>query len=836
MPTRETTISPHCSFCFTIKTAFMNRIYLLCALFLGMAHFTFAQFELSGKVTNESGEPLTGAAVKINNASMATNAKGEFSFANVDKSEQTINVTFIGFEPYQSKIFVDKDSQLTIILKEKSFYAKEVVVSANKANNRTPIAFTDMDKRAIEAQNTGKDLPMLISLQPSVVVTSDAGNGVGYTGFRIRGTDANRINVTVNGIPLNDAESHGVYWVNMPDFASSLENLQIQRGVGTSTNGAAAFGASINLQSNGLNAQPYAEVATSAGSFNTSKQTVKVGSGLLNERFTFDARLSRITSDGFIDRAESNLKSYYLSGGYFTDNTTIRANVFSGTEKTYQAWWGVPKVRLQNDTEGMQRYADHYLYTSAETQHMINSNNRTYNYYTYDNETDNYQQDHYQLFLSQKLADALHFNAALHYTYGRGYYEQFKANDDLADYGLVEPIIGDDTIKASNLVRQKWLDNHFYGTVLSLVYQNQLFDATLGTGLNQYVGDHFGKVIWGQYIGDNAKDFEWYRGDGVKTDFNVYAKLNAFSADKRFNAFADVQYRYIDQQINGIDDDLRDISQQHRFNFFNPKLGMMFAPTPESQFYASFGISNREPNRSNFTDKAPNDPMPQSERLYNLEVGLKKQFNWISVGANIYAMEYDNQLVMTGKLNDVGTPIMTNVKESYRRGIELMAGIIPSSTIEWNVNATFSNNKIENFSEFVDDWDNWAVIENNLGKTDIGFSPNIIAGSQLTYKPFNKFGATWTSQYVGRQYIDNTSSSDRQLDAYWVNNLIFNYSIAPKAMKYINLSLEVNNLFSEVYETNAWVYSYYYEGQRWAQDGYFPMAGRNFMVGVTFGF
>jgi iron complex outermembrane receptor protein len=823
-------------FLLTVKIVFKMKSWMLLVALWLTGVVAMAQYKVYGKITDESGTLLPGAVVKLDEWVMAADENGHYQFENIKVGEHLLEVSFIGYADVVEKVVVINNLEKNVKLEPLSVMADEVIVRATRATSRTPLAFSNVSKSEIASQNMGQDLPFLIAMQPSVVVNSDAGTGVGYTGFRIRGSDANRINVTVNGIPLNDAESHGVFWVNMPDFASSLDNIQIQRGVGTSTNGAAAFGASVNMQTNGLELQPYAEIANAYGSFNTLKNTVKVGTGLLNQHFTFDARLSSIISDGYIDRATSDLKSYYLSGGYYSANTIIRANVFSGKEKTYQAWTGVPKVRLDNDLEGMQRYENHWLYSPQQTQEMINSDSRTYNFYTYDNETDNYQQDHYQLLLSQKIGGSFNLNAALHYTYGRGYYEQYRANDSIAVYGMKNVIVGQNTITRTDLVRQKWLDNDFYGGVASVSYQKDGIDASIGGGWNRYDGRHYGKVIWAQYLGDNAKDFEWYRGTGIKTDYNAYSKVNVALFDKVANVYADIQLRHIKHEIGGIDDDLRDLTQKHHYTFFNPKVGVFVTPNDAQQIYLSMAVAHREPNRSNFTDADPNGPQPKPERLLDFELGYKYRFNNATVGFNIYDMEYHNQLVLTGLINDVGSAIMTNVKDSYRRGIELMAGYQPVSVLEMSGNLTLSDNKILKFTEYVDNWDNGAQNANDMKSTDIAFSPNVTASGRLSYKPFKGFVADFVSQYVGRQFIDNTSSSDRQLDAYWVNNLHLSYTVMPKLVKSVEFSLAVNNIFNEEYEANAWVYSYMYEGQRWAMDGYFPMAGINFMGGITIKF
>jgi iron complex outermembrane receptor protein len=810
----------------------MKRRILL-ATMVAACVTAWAQNNVLGKITDNNHAPLAGAIVKLDAKATATDGQGNYYFTNVAQGEHQLVISFLGYATVTDRLTVTGNTEKSYTLQPTEVLTDEVIVKATRANENSPLAFTNVSKDDIQRQNFGQDLPYLLSLTPSMVVTSDAGTGVGYTGFRIRGTDANRINVTVNSIPLNDAESQSVFWVNMPDFASSLNSVQVQRGVGTSTQGSGAFGASINMKTNGLENEPYAEASSSYGSFNTLKNTVKVGTGLLNNHFTFDARLSKISSDGYVDRATSELKSYYVSGGYYANKTIIRVNIFSGKEKTYQSWNGVPKVRLENDEEGMQRYEDHGLYTHDQTENMKNSDSRTFNLYTYDNQTDNYQQDHYQMLLSQKIGAKFNLNAALHYTYGRGYYENYEADAKLADYGLTGIIMNNDTIKNSNLVNQKWLDNDFYGGTLSMSYTNNNIETTVGGGWNQYDGRHFGKVIWAQYLGDAPKDYQWYHGTGLKTDYNVYAKVNAALFNKKANAYADLQLRHINHDITGTDNDMRDITQSHDYTFFNPKFGITVTPDKHQQAFLSVAVAHREPNRSNFTDIDPGDPTPQPERLLDFEMGYKYQTEKWSAGINLYDMEYNSQLVLTGRLNDVGSAIMTNVKESYRRGIEMIAGAQITSQLTWDVNATLSSNKIVNFVESVDNWDTGTPDLKHFDKTDISFSPDITASSLITYKPIVNMAINWTSQYVGQQYIDNSSSSDRQLNAYWVNNLNISYTIMPKVVKSISFSLAVNNFLNEQYESNAWVYSYIYGGQRYAMDGYFPQAGINLMSGIT---
>ncbi len=814
----------------------MKRVILMLAIASIFTGAFSRQYTLSGSVTDSNGDPLTGANVVVNETYLgtATNLQGEFSFS-LDEGEYNLTISFLGYEKYEKDVNLNKDIHLNVVLKPATVLGDEVIVKATRANVNDPVAYTDVSNKEIESRNLGQDLPFLLNMTPSIVTTSDAGAGIGYTNLRIRGTSSDRINVTVNGIPLNDAESHGVYWVDLPDFATSLNNVQIQRGVGTSTNGAGAFGGTINFQTRDYNKDPYAEYKSAAGSFNTFNNSIKVGTGLLKNHFTLDARLSKITSDGYIDRASSNLKSFFVSGGYYSPKTIIRANIFSGIEKTYQAWNGVPKVRLENNTAGMMQLISDAEYTQAEADNLLNSNSRTYNFYTYKNQTDNYQQDNYQLFFSHEISPWLNVNAALHYTYGRGYYEEKKNDQNLADYQLNPVIMGTDTITHTDLIRRRWLDNDFYGTTYSINFHKSNLAVTFGGAWNKYDGRHFGRVIWARYSSNGEIRHEWYRNTGIKTDFNNYLKIN-YQVTDNIGAYGDFQYRTIDYEISGIDNDLRDISQKHYYDFLNPKFGLNYNINDKLSTYFSFGIAHREPNRDNFTDADPEKPGPTYETLRDYELGYKFKSAKLRIGINLYYMDYDNQLVLTGEINDVGNPVMTNVKKSYRTGIEFMAGIRLLKNLDWSVNATYSQNKINNFTEYVDNWDTGSQNIFRLGLTDLAFSPDLVGGSTFQFTPFDRFQIELLSKYVGKQYIDNTSSEERKLDPYFINNLAFSYDLTTKLFRTVNFNLMINNLFNVKYESNAWVYRYIYENDQRVMDGYFPQAGRNYLAAVVFNF
>ena len=699
----------------------------------------------------------------------------------------------------------------------------EVSVNAIRAKTNTPVAFTNLNKQQIEKSNLGQDLPFLISLTPSVVTTSDAGAGIGYTGFRIRGTDPSRINVTINGIPLNDSESQGVWWVNMPDFASSLENIQIQRGVGSSTNGAAAFGASINLQTIGLNTKAYAITNNSVGSYNTLKNNIEFGSGLIDNKFTFDARLSRISSEGYIDRATSDLKSLYIQGTYFDKNSTLKGIIFSGNERTYQAWNGVPLIYLDS--------------------------NRTFNSYTYENEVDNYAQTHYQLHYSKNLNQKTTLNVAGHFTHGEGYYEQEKLNQDLLDYNLSNIILTNDTITSTDLIRRKWLNNDFGGITFSLKHVKENLNLIFGGAANKYSGQHYGNIIWAEYASNGNYNHEYYRNIATKFDNNIYLKSN-YKASNNTSAFIDLQLRTLNYEFNGSDIG-GDISRQEvNLEFFNPKFGLSHYLNKNQLFYASYAVANKEPNRADYVESSPNS-RPVHETLFDTEIGYKYQDKWLMFNLNFYYMDYDNQLIKTGEINDVGYFTSKNVKSSFRRGIEAEGAYMINKNFKVSGNLTISENKVDTFTQYVDNWDTWGQSQIFHKNTDLAFSPNIVWAAQADYKLNERTTVIFNSKYVGEQYIDNTSSKERMLDDYLVSNLQIDYNLLSKLFKNAKISFLVNNLFDIEYVSNAWIYRYISnsfdprEGDDYtslASDGiydmagYFPQAKRNYLLGLTLEF
>ena len=700
---------------------------------------------------------------------------------------------------------------------------EEVSINAIKANEKTPIAFTNLSKAEIEKSNFGQDLPFLISLTPSVVTSSDAGAGVGYTGLRIRGADPSRINVTINGIPLNDSESQGVWWVNMPDFASSLDNIQIQRGVGTSTNGAGAFGASINLKTLGLNNKAYTITNNSLGSYNTMKNNIEFGSGLISDKFTFDARLSQISSDGYIDRASSELKSLYIQGTYYSKKSVLKAIIFSGHEKTYQAWNGVPL-----------RYLD---------------TNRTFNSYIYENEVDNYNQTHYQLHYNKQINNSTYMNIAGHFTHGEGYYEQEKLGENFADYNLSNIVIGFDTITSTDLIRRKWLNNDFGGLTYSLNHTKENLNFIIGGAYNEYSGQHYGNIIWSEYSSNGNYNHQYYKDIATKYDNNMFIKTN-YQASISTSVFIDLQLRNIEYEFNGSDINGNMGEQSIDLEFFNPKFGLTHKINDKQLFYGSYAVANKEPNRSDYVESSPNS-RPLYETLYDTEIGFKYKSKKLMFNTNIYLMEYDNQLIKTGEINDVGYATSKNVKKSYRRGIEIEGSCLLTQKLKWSANLTLSKNKLDTITQFIDNWDTGIQEAVTHENTDLAFSPNIIWSSQLSYAINNNTSMNFVSKYVGKQYIDNTSSNDRQLDDYLISNLQIDYKLKSTIFNTAKISILINNIFDNEYISSAWLYRFISEGfdprdsdhyvtkdsdSRYNMAGYFPQATRNYLVGLTLGF
>lgn len=666
----------------------------------------------------------------------------------------------------------------------------DVLVSAVRVTSKTPVSFSNMDKKEIKYRNLGQDIPVLMNYLPSVVTTSDAGNGVGYTGIRVRGSDATRVNVTINGIPYNDAESQGTFWVNMPDFASSVESLQLQRGVGTSTNGAGAFGASLNLLTDNYANKATGEISSSAGSFNTFKNTVKFSTGLMNDHFEIAGRLSTIKTDGYIDRGSADLKSYFLQGTYVGKTTLIKALVFGGTQKTYQSWNGIDGETLNEN----RKYNSAGVYTDefGVTRY-------------YDNETDNYNQDHYQLHWSESLSDKWSTNFALHYTKGKGYFENYKEDADMADYSL-NPV---GTVTTTDLIRQKWLDNDFYGTTFSAKYVTEDLNVILGGGWNKYEGDHFGKVIWARYASQSELGDHYYDDYSSKTDGNIFAKAN-YQFTEKLSFYGDLQYRNVKYKANSAETGLVD----DNFNFFNPKAGLNYAFTQNSTLYFSYARANREPNR---TDYEGGNVKP--EKLNDYELGWRFNTEKFQLNSNVYYMAYKDQLILTGRLDDVGNPIRANTEKSYRLGFEFDATIALSEKFTLRPNFTLSSNKNVDL----------AVDGEYYGTTKIAYSPEVIAGNVVVYKPLKGLYLSLLQKYVGEQYMNNIELPAAKLADYFVNDFNASYEIIPnKIFKSITITALVNNIFDKKYVSNGYMYDVY--------PYYYPQAGTNFLIGLNLKF
>ncbi len=703
---------------------------------------------------------------------------------------------------------VKAQDQETDSLEGKKVVLDEVFVSAVRVTKEFPVTFSNLTKEDIRPRNLGQDIPVLMNFLPSVVTTTDAGAGVGYTGIRVRGSDATRVNVTINGIPYNDAESQGTFWVNMPDFASSTESLQLQRGVGTSTNGAGAFGASLNLLTDGFSEDAYGQIATSFGSFNTLRNNLKFSTGLLNDHIEISGRLSKINSDGYIDRARSDLDSYFLQGVYKDDTSLIKALIFGGHEITYQAWYGIDGETLRTD----RTFNPSGIYTDE------NGNTQFY-----ENEVDNYKQDHAQLLWNEQVSPFWSTNIALHYTRGRGYFEQFREDDDFTTYGFEPLTVNGAAVTTTDLIRRRWLDNDFYGTVFSAQYTKNKLSLIMGGGYNRYKGDHFGEVIWARFASNSEYKDRYYDDSSSKTDFNIYTKAN-YQLTDQWSLYGDLQYRTVRYKANGEDTGLVDDT----FNFFNPKAGLTFDLNRNNNFYFSFAVANREPNRNDYESGNP-----EPERLYDFELGWRYLSEDVQVNTNLYYMNYKNQLVLTGALNDVGAPLRENVGDSYRLGLEIDANINLGTKFSIRPNIAVSDNR--NIDFFIDR-DN---VLRNLGNTTIAFSPSVIAGNIFKYTPTSAIDISLLSKYVGEQFLSNTDTQASKLDAYFTTDLNVNYELKMnRILKSIVFSALVNNIFDEKYVSNGYTFldDFSTPGNSFEVQGYYPQAGINFLMGATVNF
>ena len=838
----------------TARSIFYAIIFLKTTLFAGAALLAlttapaWAQGPVSGLVADaRTGEALPGATILLDGAAgTTTDATGAFSLPAVPVGAHELRITFLGYEALVQRVEGQAGEQrLKSALQPGAVLTGEALVTAQRASDRTATAYTNVSREDLAKRNFGQDLPYLLDQTPSVVVNSDAGAGVGYTDIRIRGTSNTGINMTINGVPLNDAESHGSFLVNLPDLASSINNLQVQRGVGTSQNGGAAFGASINISTLDVRREAYAESQNTYGSYNTQKNNVQFGSGLLNGHFTVDGRLSRIATDGYMNRAASDLKSYYLAAGYQAKNTLLKFITFSGRQKTYQAWNGVPEPALTGNREQLQVYVDNGELSEADAARVLKEGRR-YSYYTYDNQTDNYQQNHYQLHLSQGLGSDWNLGAALHLTRGFGYYESYRERRRFSDYGLNDVIIGGDTITRTNLVDRKWLDNYFYGGTFALNYQPQdgKVQATLGGAWNQFDNDHYGEIIWAQYASNSSLRQRYYFNNARKTDYNAYARAT-WQVLRKLGVYGDVQVRHIKYRIDGVEDEQNDVTTRAAYTFFNPKAGATFTLAEGQQLYASFAVGQREPVRSDFTDRPAGQQTAQAERLHDFEGGYRLTrtgLNLLGPGtalrfeANGFYMNYRNQLVATGQLNDVGTPLRTNVARSYRRGVELTGFVSANDKISLSSTLTLSQNRILNYRDVVYD-ENFEAVVAAPRTSAISYSPAVVSAHTLEGQPLKNLRVALLLKTVARQYLDNSENKNRSIKPYNTLDFRVRYAIHPSFMKEIELAVLVNNVLNREYVANGYTYSYVgFSGRQETFNYFYPQATRNFLasVGVKF--
>ena len=704
----------------------------------------------------------------------------------------------------------------------------EIIVSATRVNEHAPIAFNNVSSQEIKANNTAKNIPYILQTLPSIVAYSEDGSGVGNTSFRIRGTDATRINVTLNGMPLNNPESQEVYWVNIPDLSNSLQSIQVQRGVGSSTNGSGAFGASISLKTQGTRPQAYGEASTGVGSYNTFTSTIAAGTGILKNGLSFDARYSRVTGDGYIRNGKVNHRSAYASASYYNKNQLFKLSYLNGIQHTGITWEGISPEQLKTDRKYNPAGA---YYDEAGNVHY------------YENETDNYYSDIIQFTYSNALSDKLSLNVGLSYNHGYGYYENYKADQKFKKYGLDPQLVNDSTYKSSDVITRKLMKNNFYVGNFTLNYISDKLTLTGGGNLTSYQGDHYGKLLWVKYNKNISDKYEWYRGDADKKEFSVFGKITYNILDN-LAIFGDMQYRYIDYRMSGIDDDLENITNKNYYSFFNPKAGLSYSFN-NNEVYASLSISNREPLRTDIKEsvKGGSTQKIQPERMFDYELGYRYSSAIASFNANLYYMRYKDQMVQTGKLNDVGYKLMENVPTSYRMGIELSGAVQPANWIRIDANVTLSQNKIKNYTAYYDLYNNQNDYEfvkqtsEYLGTTNISFSPNVIGSGILTITPYKALSLALVGKYVGKQYYDNTSNKDNRLADYFVSNIVLGYTFKTQKIGEVDIQFSVNNILNKRYVGNAWVATDKFEdGSEIVYTGLYPQATRNIMakLGIRF--
>ena len=781
------------------KIKFMR---ILCFLLLFINTITNAQkFTISGKVNDSNLLPLAGASILVNDnkQGVSSDNSGEFSL-NLEQGNYKLIISYTGYTSVEKEIELTENKEIVITLAQENYIMEEVLVKAVRANSSTPVTYSNLDKREISKRNLGQDIPILLNYLPSVISSSDAGAGIGYTYLNVRGSNSERINVTINGIPYNDAESQGTFWVNLGDFASSTESLQLQRGIGTSTNGAGAFGASLNILTDAISEDAYGEISNSVGSYNTRKHTVKFSTGMVNEDFELSGRLSKINSDGYVDRAFSDLKSYFLQASYNNDHRLVKAITFGGSERTYQSWYGLDQQQLIED--------------------------RRQNPYTYENEVDDYNQNHYQLHWNEKLSNNWSANLGLNYTKGKGFFEQFKTEEDAANFNY---IIEDN----SDLIVRRWLDNDFYVINLNTSYNKNRLDLITGGSYSNYSGDHFGEVIWGSNLSNGSSISDrYYFSDSQKEDFNIFSKAT-FDIHNKLSGYLDLQGRFVRYQTRGLTSRRVPIDVDAKYNFFNPKAGLVYSLRDESNLYISYARAHKEANRNDFENG-----VSSPEKLDDFEMGWRYINDQFRISSNLYYMNYTNQLVLTGAIDDVGAPIRATSGKSYRLGIEIDAEFSINKKITLRPNASFSSNQNRDFRASI----NGSL--QNLGNTPLSFSPSTIVGNAFVYEPSENFMISFLSKYVGKQYMSNlnsTISNQDQLESFFISDLNFEYRIETKKSFEITIHGLVNNIFNKEFVDRGYYYTYEYpdsEGKIITGDGagFYPQATTNFLGGIRLRF
>lgn len=795
----------------------MRTILLLFITFTSIAQNNFV-----GRVTDSSGEPIVGANILIEESNLITytDEKGKF-YLNSNSTNIDIQVSHVGYLTKEIE-FSNPNQEINIVLDDGIILKDEIKVISTRAKYNSPFAFTNISKSFIEKNNSGKDIPFLINSTPSTYSTSDAGNGIGYTGVRIRGSDATRINVTINGIPYNDSESHGVFWVNVSDLASSANSIQVQRGVGSSTNGGGAFGGTVSIKTGKASEDFKLKYSSSAGSYKSFKNTLELNSGLIKNKINMNLRLSKINSDGYVDRATSDLKSYYASASYYSDKTSIDLINFSGKERTYQSWWGTPEGRINNDIEEMNNVIANNGYSDEQADNLLNSG-RTFNYYTYDNQTDNYQQDHYQMHFNHDISNTANLHLALHYTYGRGYYEEFREDDNLSNYyDFLEN-------KSLDLVRRRWLSNHFYGLTYSFSKKFDKSEINIGGALNEYDADHFGEIIQPQLMVSEP----YYFSKSFKKDGNIFIKYN-LNITESAELFTDMQLRGYSHKMKGNDNDKSIIDVDKNNVFFNPKVGLTKSLNDKVILYGSVAVANREPIRSDYIDSKIE---PKHESLVNIELGKGFNYNIGSFNTNLYLMEYNNQLITTGEVNDVGAYIRENVKKSRRFGVEL-TNVLNTKDFYVNSSLSLSRNLVYNFNEtlydYGADFSQYNIIENKYGVTDLAFSPGVLLNNHFEWKANKFLSFILNSKYVGKQYLDNTSNEKRVLKDFLINDFKIQTNLTNNVLNNLFFKIEINNIFNVKYSSNGYTFGYYGGMDYEVRENYFyPQATRNIMFSVS---